>query len=242
MGKKRENNKGDKGSGKVHKERDIFKFVKFIIGILIIPACLGISLSFYRLFFVNSHFFQNHFWFAAGFVGYVVIYSIFQNPIKTYVYGHELTHALWTWLFRGKVKGFSANEDGGSVTVTKSNFLISLAPYFFPIYTFLAVCLYLVAISFWRVGSTGRDVFQFILGFTWAFHFVLTVFVMMKEQSDIKENGVVFSVFFIYLTNLIVLGLLFVFLSQEISLERFCVNTMDKVEAQYLYLLRLGRM
>ena len=70
----------------------------------------------------------------SGAACWVVIYSLLPKPMWVYVFGHELTHVLWTWLFGGRVTKFKATPKGGHVVVTKSNFLISLAPYFFPTY------------------------------------------------------------------------------------------------------------
>jgi len=232
---------GGGNAGKIQGPRDVFAFVKFVTGILLIPACIGASIAFYRLFFVKGALIRNQYWFVVGFVAYVIIYSILQNPIKTYVYGHELSHAIWTWLFKGKVQNFSVSSEGGSVTVSKSNFLISLAPYFFPFYTFLAVIVYLAVISFCRLDRTYYNAFLFVLGFTWAFHFVLTVYVMLKDQDDVKENGAIFSIFFVYIANVIILGLLFVYLSPQISLERFVHEMSDQMRGQYQYILSLGR-
>ena len=59
-----------------------------------------------------------------------------------YVFGHELTHAIWTWLMGGKVSQFRVSRVGGYVVTDTNNFWISLAPYFFPIYSILALLLY----------------------------------------------------------------------------------------------------
>ena len=67
-----------------------------------------------------------------------------------YVYGHELTHVLWTWAMGGRVKKFKASSTGGQVVVTKTNFLIALAPYFFPLYAVLVVLVFLVLDRFWE--------------------------------------------------------------------------------------------
>ena len=66
-------------------------------------------------------------------------FLLLPKPMWVYVFGHELTHALWTWLMGGRVKQFKATSKGGHVIVTKTNFLIALAPYFFPVYAVLVV-------------------------------------------------------------------------------------------------------
>ncbi|MBI4711019.1 MAG: hypothetical protein HY767_00935 [Candidatus Omnitrophica bacterium] len=171
---------------------------------------------------------KEQFWFFAGFVAYVIVYSILQNPIKTYVFGHEFTHAIWTWMFRGKVLSFRAGGSGGSVTVSKSNVFISLAPYFFPVYTVLTMAAYLTAKAFWKV-EPYFEIYRFILGFTWAFHLILTAYVLIKGQEDVKENGAIFSAIFIYLANVLVLGFLFVYLSDYVTLGEYCGRSWDLI-------------
>src|SRR5438093_4529543 len=80
----------------------------------------------------------------AGAACWVVIYLLLPRPMWIYVFGHELTHALWVWLFGGSVKKFKATSSGGHVVVDKTNFLISLAPYFFPLYAAMVVAFFAV--------------------------------------------------------------------------------------------------
>ncbi len=62
---------------------------------------------------------------------------LLPKPMRVYVFGHELTHAIWTWLFGGRVKRFKATSTGGHVVDHEEQFLITLAPYFFPLYVVL---------------------------------------------------------------------------------------------------------
>ena len=55
-----------------------------------------------------------------------------------YVFGHELTHALWVWLMGGRVSRFRVGRDGGHIVTDRNNFWIALAPYFFPLYSIFA--------------------------------------------------------------------------------------------------------
>ncbi len=219
----------------------IAKFIKFFIGLFLIPACLGISVASVRLFFAPFTILREQFWFFAGFSAYVLIYSILQNPIKTYVFGHELSHAIWTWMFRGKVLGFRASASGGSVMVSKTNVFISLAPYFFPIYTVLAIAAYLIAKAFWKV-EPYFEAYRFLLGFTWAFPLILTVYVMLKGQDDLRENGTFFSVIFIYFVNVLCLGLLMVYLSDYVTLEEYFKSVWDHGCFQYIRAVSLTKM
>lgn len=218
----------------------IAKFFKFFVGIALIPACLGISIATWRIYFSQLCILREQLWFIAGFAAYVLIYSILQNPIKTYVFGHELSHAIWTWIFRGKVTGFRAGASGGSVTVSKSNVFISLAPYFFPVYTVLTIAVYLIAKAFWKV-EPYFEAYRFVLGFTWAFHGVLTIYVLIKGQEDVRENGSVFSIFFIYFANALCLGLLWVYLSEYVTLAEYFHRAWDQIGFQYTRVFSVGK-
>ena len=55
--------------------------------------------------------------------------------MRTYVFGHELTHALASLAMGGDVLSFKVSKRGGSVSMTKTNFFVALAPYCIPIYT-----------------------------------------------------------------------------------------------------------
>lgn len=121
-----------------------------------------------------------------------------------YVFGHELTHALWVWLFGGRVKKFRATASGGHVVVSKSNFLIALAPYFFPLYAALVVLLFATGHLIWN-WTNYQVWFHLLLGAAYAFHVTLTIQILKTRQSDITEQGYLFSAVVVFLGNVIVL-------------------------------------
>ena len=121
-----------------------------------------------------------------------------------YVFGHELTHAMWVWLFGGRVKKFKATSNGGHVIVDKTNFLISLAPYFFPLYAVMVVLVFLVGHLIW--GWQDFFVwFHLLVGAAYAFHVTLTAHILKTQQSDITNEGYLFSAVVIFLGNVLVL-------------------------------------
>jgi hypothetical protein len=121
-----------------------------------------------------------------------------------YVFGHELTHALWTWVFGGSVKKFKATARGGHVVTDTTNFLIVLAPYFFPLYAVLVVLVFLAGDWLW-VWTPHRVWFHFLLGAAYSFHLTLSWHVLQTTQTDITSQGWVFSAVIIFLGNLLVL-------------------------------------
>jgi hypothetical protein len=124
--------------------------------------------------------------------------------MRAYVFGHELTHVLWTWLFGGRVKRFKASATGGHVVVTRINFLITLSPYFFPLYAVLVVLVLAVGSLFWSWWPY-RVWFLLLLGAAYAFHVTLTWHALQTEQTDITDQGYLFSAVVIWLGNLSVL-------------------------------------
>lgn len=117
---------------------------------------------------------------------------------------HELTHAIFAVLSGHRIQHFRASEDeGGSihhVGKTRNNFLISLAPYFFP--TLTAVPLILLFL----VGPSVVPYMEFAVGMTLVYHVISTLDEARPRQPDLQEHGLVFSYAFIVVMNLIVLG------------------------------------
>lgn len=180
------------------------KWCKFILAVLLLPVCVGAATALGRVLRASGD--ADTVWvaLAAGAVCWVVIYLLLPRPMWIYVFGHELTHAIWAWLFGGDVKQFKVSSTGGHVVVTKTNFLIALAPYFFPIYVALVVLVFAVGQCFWN-WQPYRAGFHLLLGATYAFHVTLTWHVLQTQQSDITGQGWLFSAVVIFLGNATVL-------------------------------------
>lgn len=180
------------------------KWCKTIIAILLLPACIG-GISALWLVIQKSGDAET-IWVAslAGAACWVVIYLLLPKPMWIYVFGHEFTHALWTWLFGGHVKKFRASSGGGQVVITKSNFLIALAPYFFPFYAALVVLFFLAGQLIWN-WRHHVVWFHLFLGAAYAFHVTLTAHILKTRQSDITQQGYLFSAVIIFLGNASVL-------------------------------------
>src|SRR5438552_16436943 len=126
------------------------KWVKTIIAILLLPLCIGVANALALVLRASGG--ANTVWvpMLAGAACWLVIYLLLPKPMWIYVFGHELTHALWAWLFGGRVQRFKATPDGGHVVVSKTNFFIALAPYFFPLYAAIVVALFSVGHLVWN--------------------------------------------------------------------------------------------
>ncbi len=211
----------------------LIRIAKLLLGIFLIPACVAATVVFGREVVPVL---KTEIWFLAGLFSYLLLLAVFQQPIRTYIFGHELTHVLWVWLFGGRVKGFKAAATGGEVCTSKSNFLIFLAPYFFPLYSALAIVLYGILTVLFPLPPVAMRILGFLLGFTWAFHFTLTLYVLVQGQPDIWATGRIFSFPFIYLVNVVVLASLIIFVTPRLSYGTFFSRLWEKSWADYRYL------
>jgi hypothetical protein len=180
------------------------KWLKFILGLLLLPLCAGAVPALVMV--VRASGGASEVWvpLGAGAACWLVIFAILPKPMWIYVVGHELTHVVWSWLFGGKLKKFKATSQGGEVVITKSNFLVALAPYFFPLYAVLVVLLFLAGHLIWG-WSRWTPGFHLLLGAAYAFHLTLTWEILQTRQSDITGQGYLFSGVVIFLGNALVL-------------------------------------
>jgi len=193
------------------------KIFKIVFGIALAPFCIGFTWQFGSTLLTVQYKLGTPYYFSAGCLAYLAVHILFKKPILTYVVGHELTHAFFAVLFGGSVKSIHASNRGGRVTITKSNFVITLAPYFFPLYTFLALILYWLARSA-NLQDAVITVLVFLSGSTFAFHLVLTFIFLQTDQTDIHEYGVFFSYPLIYLFNIFFSALLiYVYLAENMD-------------------------
>jgi hypothetical protein len=180
------------------------KWCKTIIAILLLPACAGAASALWQVLRQSGD--ADTIWvaFLSGAACWVTVYLLLPKPMRVYVFGHELTHVLWTWLLGGKVWKFRASANGGHVVVSKSHFAIALAPYFFPLYAVLVVLVFLAGQWLWN-WQHYLVWFHLLLGAAYAFHVTLTWDILKHRQTDISDQGYLFSAVIIFLGNVLVL-------------------------------------
>jgi hypothetical protein len=201
------------------------KWLKFVFGIFLLPICSVLTQTFFTVFarvtVTQRLWAGEEFWFfSLGAVLWLIAFFGLPRPILIYVFGHELTHALWVWLMGGRVSKFRVGPGGGHVVTTKANFWIALAPYFFPIYSILAIVIYGALSLFLNVQPYGRLLYA-VIGATWAFHFTFTCSMIPKNQTDLTDQGTFFSLVMIYLMNLLLLSVMLILASPQITFASF---------------------
>ena len=180
------------------------KWIKFLIAVLLLPVCAGAALALLKVLAGSGSADTTWVPLLGGAACWVVIFFLLPKPMWIYVLGHELTHALWTWLFGGEVKKIKVRSSGGHVLISKTNFVIALAPYFFPLYAVIVITVFALGNFLWNWH--GYLVwFHLLLGAAYAFHISLTIHVLQTHQSDITDQGYLFSAVVIFLGNVCVL-------------------------------------
>ena len=192
------------------------RLLRWSLALVLLPLCWVTSWTFLSRFSqatVNQDFWKTaEFWYFA--IGALVMLGWFWSGLFQkvflyfYVLGHELTHAVFVLLYRGKVTDFHVSADGGYITTNKTNLVIALSPYFVPFWAVVGVIIY-AAVRYFADLTQEWDCLLFgVLGFTWTFHMVWTLWMIPRDQPDLKENGTFLSLVIIYLANLLVLAAL----------------------------------
>jgi hypothetical protein len=197
--------------------------IRFVLGLLLIPVCVALTRAAAALVVsvrpASGGVLAAPAWaFGGGCLLWVILFFALPRQARAYVLAHELSHALWGAAMGASVVRMRVGREGGSVTLSKSNFLITLAPYFFPLYTILAIGAYYLLAAFFAVEAYALW-WLGLVGFTWAFHVTFTLSSLLRRQSDIQEYGHLLSYVVIYAFN--VLGIcLWVVLVTSATMEQ----------------------
>jgi len=209
------------------------KILNILLGILVLPVCVGVSISLYEhlnQIKIVSYYQQKYF--IIGIISYLVVHAVFFKPSYLYVLSHELMHAIAALLSGGRVRSIKVSSKGGSVATTKSNIFIALSPYLFPLYTIVVALLWFV-IKFVTKSDIDYSFFLFAIGFTLAFHIVLTIDFLKIRQTDLLHAGYFFSICLIYVINLLIVGLIFSILFKGMIFVGFLQDSYIKARDIY---------
>ncbi|MBU4149577.1 MAG: hypothetical protein KKB52_04430 [Candidatus Omnitrophica bacterium] len=210
----------------------IVKAFRFILSILLIPACVAFTISFYRGVTGISGISGSGLIFILGAFSYSVLHLILFKLDFLYVLGHEVMHAIAIFVSGGKVLGMKVSGKEGSVKTTTPNLFIMLAPYLVPVYVVMLALLYFV-FSFFTDAARFSGYFIFFTGFTLMFHLVYTAESIREKQSDLMKAGYYFSISFIYIVNIVIVYLIISFLFPKILFFDFISASFEKSKQFY---------
>ncbi|MBC7981416.1 MAG: hypothetical protein H7Y36_12710 [Armatimonadetes bacterium] len=206
----------------------LMRISRWMLGMILLPFCWVTTWTFLSRFSQVS--IEQGFWLGMEFwyfaTGVLVMLGWFWSRLGqsmflyVYVLGHELTHAAFVKCFRGKVLDIHWSSVGGYVTTDKTNWVIALSPYFIPFWSTMVVIIYVAVSLFLNPTPLINQIFYAAIGASWAFHLAWTLWMIPRDQPDLKDNGTFLSLVLIYFGNLIVLIALLCFAAPS-PLESF---------------------
>jgi hypothetical protein len=199
------------------------KLLKFFVALLLLPAAAALTVTVWNLaralaFSRTALPGQLGLAFCAGYAAWLLVFVFLPKPMRTYVLAHELTHAVWALLMGARVSDLRVSKSGGQVKTSKTNWVITLAPYFFPFYAMLFIALFYIAHAIWGLERYMAVLFS-LVGLGWSFHVTFTLMMLMTvQQPDVKSQGFLFSMVVIYSMNLLTIALTTALLSPVVTL------------------------
>ena len=205
---KKKRKKYKKKSVKRNQKTSLFGwFVWSLLGILLLPILASVLFATSMLLWQIPLLSSTIAYIGIGFVLYSAFHLIIYQPIVLYVMAHELTHAAFAMLLGIRVRKIKVSSKGGYVEMTRSNFVIDLAPYFFPLYTILLTSIFY---TLHRIYGLENYYWLFFIsiGISFAFHLLSNWDVLMIEQPDLNATGKVFGIIFVLILNLVFVNLI----------------------------------
>ena len=205
------------------------RITKFVTGLLLLPVCWFLLETF--LVLLKADTLVGQYWRSKEFLAFglaSLLWSILFFAWRTramiwlYVAGHELTHALFVLLCRGKVSKVHISSEGGHILTNRNNFIISLSPYFFPFYTAIAILGWTIAEWVIKDAGTLDPLWLYaLIGFTWMFHLTFTIWMIGREQPDVDQNGKLFSFTTIFIANMLLICTMLIVASPTATFKGF---------------------
>lgn len=189
-----------------------FKILRFVIALLMLPYIGALAIAIYSILpsmlrtgfpYLSTEIIA----IISGLALWTLLFAVVDIPDSIYIFGHELTHAIWGLCTGSTVGGIKVSSNGGSCVVSDPGMFTTLAPYFVPFY--LMVILLARAVSgIWIDMRPYAAWWLAAMGFAYGFHATNTIETLTEvEQPDVLEYGRFFSYVFIIAGNLLVLGM-----------------------------------
>jgi hypothetical protein len=174
----------------------------------------------------------------GGFFLFFVARTMMDASAKTSmeIIAHELTHALFALLTFHKVKSISINPDdsGGNMAFEgEGNWLIIIAPYFFPLFGVLAM----IGVSIYTMFAPMNLLLNGLIGFVIGYHLDVVGSQIHEKQTDLPKVGYYFCAVFLLPANLLMVGSMMAFNSKGWSgvwLYQHLISYLNGRNLQYI--------
>lgn len=194
------------------------KILNLIIELCKWPAAVYMLLSL-PAYFMSLKYFNflapKYFFFFGGAMLFVFSFTVSEKSVRTSMQtaAHELTHAFLALLTFHKITHIRLNPDdsGGSVGFEgESNWLIVIAPYFFPLFAFA----FMMIFSFLIDSNSLGLLLNATLGYLTAYHIDTVTSQIHEKQTDLSKVGHPFCWMFLPGANFAVIGSILAFNSK----------------------------
>lgn len=148
----------------------------------------------------------------GGFFLFFISRSMMDSSVKSNmeIVAHEMTHAFFALLTLHKVTGIRVEGDnsGGNMSFEgEGNWLIVIAPYFFPLFGFF----YMIAFSVYTHFAPSNLILNGILGFFIGYHLDTVGSQVHEKQTDLPKVSYKFCAMFLPAANLWAVGSMLAF-------------------------------
>ncbi len=189
--------------------RPMWRIIKTAVFVAALPALAGYALALYgELAAALGHSTQARLGLAMIPAGMLVWLLVGRYLRFFHVFEHEVTHLVTGLLFFIQPRQLVASESGGRMEMYGNNFVVSLAPYFVPLFS-----LGLMAIMP-LFDSTVSGYACAVLGLVTGYHVITNLQEFSLLQPDIRSHGPVFSTTICVWGNVIALGVVAGFLQR----------------------------
>ena len=186
---------------------EAFKWPLAVYMLLSLPACL-------QFFWSYPYSFRNFMDTAviAGFIFFLLCRTMMDSNMRQSmeVVAHELTHTFFALLTLHKVKSIRVNPDdtGGAMAFEgEGNWLITISPYFFPLFGFFAM----IGISVYLNFAPFSNILGGILVFFIGYHLDTVGSQIHEKQTDLPKVSYKFCVMFLPAANLMAVESMIIF-------------------------------
>ncbi|MBQ8750991.1 MAG: M50 family metallopeptidase [Alphaproteobacteria bacterium] len=175
---------------------ELIKWPVAILAVVILPALIE-ALNYFQIGNINF------FVFAGGMFAYLAlkIMASARSNISMQILAHEFTHIFFALITFHKVVHLHLNmdESGGAMGFKgKGNWLITVSPYFFPLFLFFLM----LGFTFFSDRLPSGYWANGILGYFFAYHLGSMIVQIHGDQPDFKEAGFLFCLMFLPSANI----------------------------------------
>ncbi|MFH1692090.1 MAG: hypothetical protein ABIC68_05950 [Candidatus Omnitrophota bacterium] len=187
----------------------LLSIFKFVLAILLFPLMISTTGAFWNnLCFVGAGISSAFGW---GVASYLILHILLFEPVEVFDKGKKISEkALGVFSPLFKVTGYCV-----------------------PLFTILSFIFYVLASHFWK-GIELLPFFTFLAAFTFAMHIALTARALRKKTPGVLKENYLFSIFFVYLVNIVILAAAFNFLTQAFSFLDFYQNSVLSAKSIYV--------